>query len=300
MEELRPGFETGNVRLIRRIGAGAMGSVWMAQHLTLSTRVAVKFVSSEESEPVTLARFAREASTIAQLKSPYVVQVYDRAATVGGSPYMVMELLEGETLGKYLSRRKRASFAIARRVVEHVGKALAKAHGLGVVHRDIKSDNIFLTRGDEGALVCKVLDFGIAKLDLPKGGLTSTGSMVGTPAFMSPEQFADSSSVDEHADLWALGVVAYLCFTGERPFRGSDMAELCSNIAKGRFTRVGALREELPNALDDWFARRVSILSARPLPFGHRDGRRLSRGAWRARPGRARRERDRKPHHSRR
>ncbi|MBM4374384.1 MAG: serine/threonine protein kinase [Deltaproteobacteria bacterium] len=157
-EELRVGFETGNLVLLRRIGAGAMGTVWLAEHRTLRTRVAVKFVTEELllGDPVALERFAREAEILARLKSPHIVQVLDRAMTNSGVPYLVMELLEGETLSRHLARRGPTSLAIVRRVVEHVAKALTKAHALGVVHRDIKPDNIFLARTDEG-LVCKVV-----------------------------------------------------------------------------------------------------------------------------------------------
>ncbi|MBM4357809.1 MAG: serine/threonine protein kinase, partial [Deltaproteobacteria bacterium] len=261
-EELKAGFETGNLRLVRRIGAGGMGTVWLAEHLTLRTRVAVKFLTDPAlySDAIGLERFAREAEVLARIKSPYIVQVLDRAMTNSGVPYLVLELLEGETLSKHIARNGGASLEVTRRVVEHVGKALAKAHALGVVHRDVKPDNIYLATADDG-LVCKVFDFGVAKEHGGGAGdpLTGSGSMVGTPSYMSPEQFADSGVVDHHVDLWSLAVVAYIALTGSRPFTGSDLVELCRNVLRGRYIppsqREGARVDPVPGRVDAWFQR---------------------------------------------
>jgi serine/threonine protein kinase len=254
-EELKPGFTTGNVRLVRRIGAGAMGAVWLADHLTLGTQVAVKFISMA-SDDVVMSRFRQEAAVVAKLKSPYIVQVLDRAATSTGTPYMVLELVEGETLGQHLQRNKSASFELTRRVVDHVGRALSKAHTAKVIHRDIKPENIFIGVNEEG-VTCKLFDFGIAKQQFGDRGeaLTTNGSMVGTPGYMSPEQFADSSTVDEHADMWSFAVVAYHCLIGRRPFAGIDLVELVSNILRGNHIPPSQHRDDIPLELDEWFAR---------------------------------------------
>jgi serine/threonine protein kinase len=209
---------TPNVRLVRPIGEGAMGEVWVADHLTLKTQVAVKFISEEMdlSDPEVLGRFKREASTAAQIKSPYVVQTFDQGVTPHGTPYIVMELLDGESLGDRLDRTGWLSLRQTAQVLAHTAKALNAAHKLGIIHRDIKPDNLFLVPTDDRLMV-KGLDFGIAKeAHLPKmGGLTSPGVLVGTPEFMSPEQILTPGEVTFRADLWALAVVAYLCVTGD-------------------------------------------------------------------------------------
>lgn len=260
--ELEPGTVTGNLRLVRRIGAGAMGSVWLAEHLTLGTNVAVKFIgdASMIGDEVTLSRFMQEAALVAKLKSPYIVQVLDRAATQLGVPYIVMELVDGELLGRHLARRGSASLEVTRRVVDHVGRALTKAHALGIVHRDIKPENIFVALTDEG-VCCKLFDFGIAKQQFGERGeaLTGSGSMVGTPNYMSPEQFADSSSVDHDADLWSFAVVAYYCLVGKRPFTGIDLVGLCANILRGSFAPPSDVDPEVTPELDAWFARAFRV-----------------------------------------
>jgi serine/threonine-protein kinase len=261
-EALHAGFETGNLVLVRRIGAGGMGTVWLAEHRTLRTHVAVKFVTDEVllDDAIALERFAREAEILARLKNPHIVQVFDRAMTNSGVPYLVMDLLEGETFSRHIARHGSASISIVRRVVEHVGRALTKAHLLGIVHRDIKPDNIFLALTDD-ELVCKVFDFGVAKehREARSDALTGSGAMVGTPSYMSPEQFADSGAVDEYVDLWSLAVVAYIGLTGSRPFTGRDLVELCRNVLRGSYVppsrREGSRPDPAPECIDAWFQK---------------------------------------------
>src|SRR5690606_7201408 len=150
--ELLPGTQvTDNVRLVAVLGEGGMGSVWVADHLSLKTRVAVKFLSAElvREDPNMLERFNREAALSARIKSPYVVQTFDHGVMRDGRPFIVMELLEGESLADRLERTRMLPLPEAVEVVSQVGKALSKAHKLGIVHRDIKPDNLFLTYDDD-------------------------------------------------------------------------------------------------------------------------------------------------------
>src|SRR5262245_31536554 len=179
-----------SVRLVRLLGKGGMGSVWVAEHLTLKTLVAVKFMAENFAQsPGAVARFEREAVAAAQIKSPHVVQVFDHGVDESGVPYIVMELMEGEDLAHRLAAVGHLSPMQTAQIVGQVCKALSKAHAAQIVHRDIKADNIFLVQSDDDVFV-KVLDFGIAKRhdDAPSSHLTSTGAVVGTPHTMSPEQ----------------------------------------------------------------------------------------------------------------
>ncbi|HEU4411336.1 MAG TPA: protein kinase [Polyangiaceae bacterium] len=274
LPELSTGTQiNANVRLVSLLGEGGMGSVWVADHLTLGTQVAVKFLSpSLAKEPASIARFTHEATAAAQIKSPHVVQIFDHGVFAGGLPYMVMELLEGEDLSRRLERTGPLGLGELTRVVVQVCRALSKAHAAGIVHRDIKPDNIFLIDQD-GELFVKVLDFGIAKRTNAANSLvvTSTGAMVGTPYYMSPEQMLSSKHVDFRADLWSLGVVSYHCLTGRVPFEGETLGGLCVAIEKGVFELPSRAIPGLTPAIDAWFLRALHrdaasrFLSAREM-----------------------------------
>jgi serine/threonine-protein kinase len=245
-----------SIRLVRVLGEGGMGSVWVADHLTLQTQVAVKFMSQSlmASEDAVI-RFSREATAAAQVKSPHVVQMFDHGLTPEGIPYIVMELLEGEDLGKRLAAVGRLSLAETTDIVVQVCKALAKAHRFGIVHRDIKPENIFLTDAD-GDIVVKVLDFGIAKTQVAStAAVTSSGVTVGTPYYMSPEQVVSAKAVDHRSDLWSLGVVAYHCLTAARPFDGETLGALMIAIDRGIFMPPSHGAPELGPTLDAWMSR---------------------------------------------
>ncbi|MDI1475541.1 serine/threonine-protein kinase [Polyangium sp. y55x31] len=251
-----------NVRLLRPLKRGGMGSVWLAEHQTLRTQVAVKFMSerlAQDQEYV--ARFTREAMASAQIKSPNVVQVFDHGITPDGTPYIVMELLEGEDLRMRLSKIGTIGLDEAATIVVHVARALSKAHGLGIVHRDMKPDNVFLCDQD-GELFVKVLDFGIAKHATPEGegldGMTGTGAMVGTPHYMSPEQILSARRVDHRADLWSVGVVMYRALTGQVPFQGETLGAVCIAIERGSFMPPSQRRPGLLPTLDAWFLRALA------------------------------------------
>ena len=253
---------TESIELIAPIAEGAMGKVWVAYHHRLKTRVAVKFVHDKVAGEDILearARFEQEASMAAQIKSPNVVQTYDSGMNAEGAPYIVMELLEGQSLGDRLRGAGPLGWNEAATIIAQVARARTKAHELGIVHRDIKPDNIFLCRSDDGIL-CKVLDFGVAKQTrLPAmGGLTTDGKVVGTPEFMSPEMVLEDDPVDYRADLWALGVVMYVGITGQLPYNGKTLGQLCLNLVNRRPTSPSMLRLDLPPAADEWFTRALN------------------------------------------
>jgi serine/threonine protein kinase len=234
-----------------------MGRVWIAEHLTLDTNVVVKFMATDIAATADgAARFAREASVAAAVKSPHVVQVFDHGVTPEGDAYIVMELLEGRDLAAHLSANGPMDPRDVAALVAQVAKALGKAHQVGVVHRDIKPDNIFLCDAEGGELFVKLLDFGIAKRDQHKvtSAATTTGAVVGTPYYMSPEQIVGDKDTDARTDIWSLGVVAYEAMTGKRPFEGSTVGAITLAI----HTATRRITDHLPNApiaLDQWFAK---------------------------------------------
>ncbi|TKC96400.1 serine/threonine-protein kinase [Polyangium fumosum] len=247
---------TPTLRLQGLLGKGGMGSVWAADHLALGTQVAVKFMSPAYVENQSLVqRFRTEAMAAAQIKSPHVAQVFDHGFTADGTPYIVMELLEGEDLKRRIRREGPLPLRDVALVVSQASKALARAHALNIVHRDIKPDNIFLCNID-GETFVKLLDFGIAKMG-PDGalGATTTGSMMGTPLYMSPEQLLSARRVDHRSDLWSIAVVAYHAITGRVPFHGETVGSLGVAVHTGVFHLPSALRPDVPPAVDAWFQR---------------------------------------------
>jgi serine/threonine-protein kinase len=234
-----------------------MGRVWVAEHLTLETNVIVKFMASDIAATADgAARFAREASVAAAVKSPHVVQVFDHGVTSHGDAYIVMELLEGRDLAAHLAASGPMVPRDVAALVAQVAKALGKAHQVGVVHRDIKPDNIFLCDADGGELFVKLLDFGIAKRDQHHvtGANTTTGAVIGTPYYMSPEQIIGDKDLDARSDIWSLGVVAFEAMTGRRPFEGTTVGAITLAIHTGT-RRISDHLLDAPSALDEWFSR---------------------------------------------
>jgi serine/threonine-protein kinase len=262
--ELKPGLSvTPNVRLVRELGVGGMGSVWVAKHLSLETDVAVKFISQSlaKQEPSLVTRFKREAALAAKIDSPHVVRIFDHGVSEDGTPYIVMELLKGKSLADELDERGPLDTRSARLVLTQLAQVLSTAHRLGIVHRDIKPDNIFLIDSDYDVFV-KVLDFGIAKRIEKadkKSFVTSSGAMVGTLEYMSPEQIIDASDVDFRADLWSLAVVAYHALTGEPPFMDPSQFKLCTKICQSQYSPATTEQPSLPPAIDAWFARALHV-----------------------------------------
>lgn len=257
---LQAGVVVGNkIRIIRPLKRGGMGSVWVAEHQTLRMQVAVKFMAErlvQDHEYV--ERFAREAMSSAQIKSPHVVQVFDHGV-FDGTPFIVMELLDGEDMRTRIARAGPISVAEAGHILVQLSRALTKAHAAGIVHRDIKPDNIFLMEHD-GEPFIKVLDFGVAKhaAQDAEHDMTGTGAMVGTPHYMSPEQILSARRVDHRADLWSVGVVMYRALTGSVPFQGETLGAVCVAIERAEFTPATQRRPDLPPTLDVWFARALA------------------------------------------
>jgi serine/threonine-protein kinase len=251
-------------RLVSLLGKGGMGSVWLAEHTTLKTEIAVKLIDSELGKlPQPRARFLREAQLAARIKSAHVVQVYDHGVTSDGQPYIAMERLVGESLRERLLERDRLSRAQTAQIVSHVCRALARAHEAGLVHRDLKPENIFMAREAEGEIV-KVLDFGVAKATdaLSDSSIdpTRTGALLGTPYYMSPEQAQGLKSVDYRTDLWAMGVVVFECLTGVRPFSAEALGPLIGKILTGAIPppTLAAPDARLSPEIDAWMARALA------------------------------------------
>jgi formylglycine-generating enzyme required for sulfatase activity len=267
--ELRPDvLIAGKLRLIQPLGQGGMGVVWVARHLALDTDVAVKFIRPERAaaDPALVARFEREARATARIAHPHVVQVMDYGVVDGTVPYLVMELLRGASLAELIERGGRLSLGTARSLVRQVGSALESAHERGIVHRDVKPHNVFITEGSRGyPLFVKVLDFGVAKTlgdaQVPGGAatLTETGMVIGSPPYMSPEQLEGSRDIDLRSDLSSLAVIVYETLTGIRPFQGGSIVSVGAAVLKGRYRPVTEIRPNLPASIDDWFAKALSV-----------------------------------------
>ncbi|HET6146153.1 MAG TPA: protein kinase [Polyangia bacterium] len=245
-------------RLVRLLGKGGMGQVWLADHLTLRCPVAIKLIDPKIANDADYrARFVREARAAAALRSPHVVQILDHGVE-DDTAYIVMELLEGESLAHRLSGAGQLSPAETARVMTQVGRAATRAHEFGIVHRDLKPDNVFLVANDEDELA-KVVDFGIAKAtatatDPVLSVSTDTGKVLGTCYYMSPEQAAGSKTVDHRTDIWSIGVIAFECLLGERPFRGDTLGGFFQAIY-GKPPPVPSQLGAVPVGFDEWFAR---------------------------------------------
>jgi serine/threonine-protein kinase len=247
----------GRYRLVSQLGRGGMGAVWRAEHLDLGTPAAVKLIDEGFAQaPEALARFRREAQAAASLRSANVVQILDYGID-DGTPYIAMELLEGESLAERLERRYKLEPFDCATILYQVSKALSRAHEQGIIHRDLKPDNIFLVRdGDDE--IAKVLDFGIAKrtsaLQTSADVATRTGSLMGTPYYMSPEQASGRRQIDQRTDIWAFGVIAYECMTGRRPFEDNNLGGLLLSICT-EDSVVPSSVSVVPREFDSWFSR---------------------------------------------
>ncbi len=249
----------GKYRLEKEIGRGSMGTVWSAVHLTLGQRVAIKLIAAEHAQAAEARqRFSTEAKAAARLRSRYVVQVYDDGETPAGTPYIVLEYLDGETLEQRLERERDLPLNDAVRITRHIARALSRAHAAGIVHRDLKPGNVFLTRSEDDELgwLAKVLDFGVAKLE--EHGIastTKTGTLLGTPLFMSPEQVRGANSVDARSDLYSLGMVFYNMLTGSYAFNGESFADVLVAICTGPLPDLRVAAPWVPASVADWFQR---------------------------------------------
>ncbi len=268
MQQLTPGTKlTDMLTLVNVLGEGGMGTVWLANHRTLGTEVAVKVMHPElaHRDPSLLERFQSEAQAAAKIRHPHIVQMLDHGKTEDGTVWLAMELLEGESLGALLRGTGAVSAPFAVTVIKQVAGAVGKAHAAGIIHRDLKPENLqVLTVGGEPFV--KVLDFGIAKVTTQSSGMTATSAVFGTPAYMSPEQLLSTKKVDAGADLWALAVVAYELLTGQLPFQGETSTAIAIAVAAGHFAPASSLKPHLGIALDAWFSRAFERNAAARFP----------------------------------
>ena len=240
--ELQPGMIIRNkYQILERIGVGGMGVVYRGRHLTFNEACAIKIVNDAiAGDSNFLQRFQTEAVVTRKLRHPNAVRVEDFDYTEDGRPFIVMELVEGKNIGEILLAEGAFRVPRAVRIATQVAQALGFAHKLGIVHRDIKPGNIILTVNDQGQEAAKVLDFGIAKLREAAGdakpGMTMTGMLVGTPLYMSPEQFMGKKAgeeIDGRSDLYSLGVVLYQMVTAQLPFEGETLYSLMMQHMQG-------------------------------------------------------------------
>ncbi|MGC4000166.1 MAG: serine/threonine-protein kinase [Anaeromyxobacter sp.] len=250
-----PGFDAaklvgtvldGRYALTGHIATGGMGAVFRAQHVHLRKQVAVKLLRPElSSAPDLVERFRREAEIASHLEHENIVKVTDFGRSAEGLLFLVMELLEGESLFDRLRREGPMSPDAAVPVLQQICAGLEAAHALGVVHRDLKPENVFLAQCAGGREVTKILDFGIAKLAIPGSpSATQAGMVVGTPEYLSPEQ-AMGVAVDSRADLYTVGILAFRALTGRHPFQGADQRALLVNQASSPVPRLPEGRPEL-------------------------------------------------------
>ncbi len=269
----------GKYRVLELIGSGGMGTVWQGVHVTLGTRVAVKFIRPQFAEQAEArARFEIEARAAARLQSSHAVRVFDYGLTEGGLPYIVMEFLEGESLSDAVISRGPLPPTEVVQIIGQAARALTKAHAAGIVHRDLKPDNIFLARTDEPVeglgYVVKLVDFGIAKIldeagepasreAFPLGGPTREGTVIGTPNFMAPEQLALGGAPGPTTDLWSLGACTFAALTGRLPFEGDVLGDIVLKVCAAPMPIPSKVKPGLPAGLDAWFARACSRDPAR-------------------------------------
>lgn len=238
----------GKYRVESVIGQGGMGVVVEARHIQLEERVALKFLLPEYARhPDASARFLREARAAVKIKSEHVARVSDVGTLETGSPYMVMEYLDGGDVEQHLLATGTLPVEDAVDTIIQAGEAIAEAHSYGIVHRDIKPANLFVARHSDGSPLVKVLDFGISKMIDPSSqGLTRTATTMGSALYMSPEQLKDARSVDHRTDIYALGVSLYEMLTGRQPFIADTFPQLCVMVATGDPTPLSQVRPDLP------------------------------------------------------
>jgi serine/threonine protein kinase len=241
----------GKYRLELVLGRGGMGTVYRATHTWTGRAVAVKYLHPDHAQDTaSVSRFLREARAAASVRHPNAVDVLDMGQDADGSAYLVLELLEGTTLADQIRAAKRLDPITTARLLVPVIEALEELHRVGVVHRDFKPANIFLSVTSRGHVVPKLLDFGVAKvLDENAGTATTTGIVVGTPAYMAPEQAAGNGEIGPWTDLWAVGAVVYQCLVGELPFMAPTPSLMLVDVMTKTAPKLGSRRPDLAPAV---------------------------------------------------
>jgi serine/threonine-protein kinase len=276
---LAAGTRLGKYQVVRLIGEGGMGAVYEAVHLAIGKKVAIKVMSSALAEDLDMrARFLREAQLTSRVRHPHAVDVTD-VGSEGGQTFLVMELLDGEDLASFIEWRGRLPLEQAADIMLAVAAAVAAAHDEGIIHRDLKPHNIFLSQTRDGALVPKVVDFGISKG--PTDGSTDPASaalvmspvvkttvgLMGTPAYFAPEQIEGPRTVNAATDQYALGIILYQCVTGRPAFSSDDeVTKLFGDILNGKRTPADELRWDLPEGFQRIIERATSREPAARFP----------------------------------
>ena len=272
--EVHPGAViSGRYRIDRLLAAGGMGAVFAAEHVELREPVAIKFLLLDAVSALggdALGRFAREAWAASRIKSEYVVRVSDVGRLASGTPYTVMEYLEGVDLADHLRAHGPLGVDQAVELMLQACEALAEAHALGIYHRDLKPSNLFCVRRSDGLLAIKVLDFGISKVDPAASSFgaapTTTTARLGTPLYMSPEQMRSSKAAGERSDIWSLGVILYELVTGSVPFTAETLPELAVKVATEQALTLRAAGGKVPAGLERVVARCLEKDSIRRYP----------------------------------
>jgi serine/threonine protein kinase len=244
-------FFADRYRIDSLLGSGAMGRVYAATELHSERRVALKILHKERlGEADTVERFRREAEVLASIGHPCIVEIYTFHRTQDGTPYLAMELLEGVTLKTRLANAGR--FQDPRdfqEVLDCICGALASAHARGVVHRDMKPDNVFLPAVGEPR--AKLVDFGLSRIGAVKKGITHSGMILGTPRYMAPEQIRDAASAGPSVDIYSVGILVFESLTGQSPYPAQDYGQLLGCVLENRTTPFEQLRPDLPRAIGD-------------------------------------------------
>ncbi|MBS2018743.1 MAG: serine/threonine protein kinase [Deltaproteobacteria bacterium] len=249
----------GKYRVERVLAQGGMGVVVAAIHQQLEQRVALKFLLPDEMKNESVVgRFLREARAAVRLRSEHVARVLDVGTAETGSPYIVMEYLEGRDLSAVLAEGQPISVRSAVSYVLQASEAVAEAHALGIVHRDLKPANLFLTHRADGTACVKVLDFGVSKMVGRELGMTKTNAVLGTPFYMAPEQLRSSRDADVRSDVWALGMVLYELLTGTVAFERETLPALCMAIMNDPVPSPRAVRPDVPAELEDIIYRALA------------------------------------------
>ncbi|MDQ3341879.1 MAG: protein kinase, partial [Myxococcota bacterium] len=250
------GETIGNFRVIRRLGQGGMGEVLLGEHKDIQTKVAIKMLLPHiSSDKQHVQRFFNEAVAVSKIKHAGIARIFDVGFHAQIHAYLVMEYLEGESLASRISRSGRLPFEQVSDIAKQIASVLEATHTEGITHRDLKPDNIFLVPDSElssGERV-KILDFGIAKLNA--SGMTQDGGAMGTPAYMSPEQWKNTSKVDGRADIYSLGCLVFEMACGRPPFVADSIGELCVLHLGETPPRARSIVPELPAAFDELVAR---------------------------------------------
>jgi serine/threonine-protein kinase len=249
VDPFSPGFFFGDrFRIDAPLGSGAMGAVYRATDLRTQQPVALKVLLRDKQDGEGRQRFAREAQILSELDHPGVVGIRG-FGHAKGIPWLAMELVEGETLGERIRRAGKLEPSVLAPILRDLCSALGVAHAAGVVHRDLKPEHVMLAKRGDRSLV-KLIDFGLSRA-ATSGKLTRTGTVLGTPRYMAPEQIAAAANASTRSDVYALGVIIYEALCGDSPFAASDQGQLLGAILQGRIQPLETHRPDLPHELDD-------------------------------------------------